>query len=202
MPNAKCQKPNTKWNVTKCLHGWNYDRSANKRAGYGNNDTHWLIVYNTCPQVQDATTHPQRHVSRNILRSEYANTLVTELDLVCDYAQWPHISTSLFYVGSLLGNIIFGNIADRFRILGVIKDTVKSVITSQSSVHYMKSTNKSWHGSDFLAMTRLCKAPFTKTHPYNRFGRLTAFFLLLFMATSLGVAIAFAPNYTVFTILR
>ena len=47
---------------------------------------------------------------------------MTELDLVCDYAQWPHISTSLFYVGSLLGNIIFGNIADRFRKLGVIKD--------------------------------------------------------------------------------
>ena len=45
---------------------------------------------------------------------------MTELDLVCDYAQWPHISTSLFYVGSLLGNIIFGNIADRFRIIGVI----------------------------------------------------------------------------------
>ena len=55
-----------------------------------------------------------------IVRSEYANTLVTELDLVCDYAQWPHISTSLFYVGSLLGNIIFGNIADRFTILGLI----------------------------------------------------------------------------------
>ena len=36
----------------------------------------------------------------------------------------------------------------------------------------------------------------------GRFGRRTAFFLLLFMATSLGVAIAFAPNYTVFTILR
>jgi len=99
------EEPDPAWNVTKCLHGWNYDRS------------------------------------------EYANTLVTELDLVCDYAQWPHISTSLFYVGSLLGNIIFGNIADRF-------------------------------------------------------GRRTAFFLLLFMATSLGVAIAFAPNYTVFTILR
>ena len=35
-----------------------------------------------------------------------------------------------------------------------------------------------------------------------RFGRRTAFFMLLFMATFLGVAIAFAPNYTVFTILR
>ena len=54
------------------------------------------------------------------LRSEYANTLVTELDLVCDYAQWPHISTSLFYVGSLLGNIIFGNIADRFTKLHIL----------------------------------------------------------------------------------
>ena len=53
-------------------------------------------------------------------RSEYANTLVTELDLVCDYAQWPHISTSLFYVGSLLGNIIFGNIADRFTKLQIL----------------------------------------------------------------------------------
>jgi len=80
-------------------------------------------------------------------RSEYRNTLVTELDLVCEYSWWPHTSTSLFYVGSLLGNIIFGNIADRF-------------------------------------------------------GRRTAFFMLLFMATFLGVAIAFAPNYTVFTILR
>ena len=60
--------------------------------------------------------------STYINRSEYANTLVTELDLVCDYAQWPHISTSLFYVGSLLGNIIFGNIADRFRIEVIIKD--------------------------------------------------------------------------------
>ena len=94
-------------------------------------------------------------------RSEYANTLVTELDLVCDYAQWPHISTSLFYVGSLLGNIIFGNIADRFRTLETWRKKLKC-----------------------------------------RFGRRTAFFLLLFMATSLGVAIAFAPNYTVFTILR
>ena len=60
------------------------------------------------------------HILTLHFRSEYANTLVTELDLVCDYAQWPHISTSLFYVGSLLGNIIFGNIADRFTILGLI----------------------------------------------------------------------------------
>ena len=56
-------------------------------------------------------------IAQHFPRSEYADTLVTELDLVCDYAQWPHISTSLFYVGSLLGNIIFGNIADRYEIV-------------------------------------------------------------------------------------
>ena len=48
-------------------------------------------------------------------------------------------------------------------------------------------------GSELLKLEKKLKC---------RFGRRTAFFLLLFMATSLGVAIAFAPNYTVFTILR
>ena len=46
-------------------------------------------------------------------RSEYKNTLVTELDLVCDNQWWPKTSTTLFYVGSLFGNIIFGYIADK-----------------------------------------------------------------------------------------
>lgn len=76
------------------------------------------MPFKTFPRI-----HPFLHILTLHIRSEYANTLVTELDLVCDYAQWPHISTSLFYVGSLLGNIIFGNIADRFTILGlIIKD--------------------------------------------------------------------------------
>ena len=73
------------------------------------------MPFKTFPRI-----HPFLHILTVHIRSEYANTLVTELDLVCDYAQWPHISTSLFYVGSLLGNIIFGNIADRFTILGLI----------------------------------------------------------------------------------
>ena len=39
---------------------------------------------------------------------------VTELDLVCEQQWWPSTSTALFYVGSLIGNILFGQIADRF----------------------------------------------------------------------------------------
>ena len=45
--------------------------------------------------------------------SEFVTTLVTELDLVCDLQWWPSTSTALFYVGSLIGNIVFGQIADR-----------------------------------------------------------------------------------------
>ena len=45
---------------------------------------------------------------------EFVNTLVTELDLVCNNQWWPSTSTALFYVGSLIGNILFGQIADRF----------------------------------------------------------------------------------------
>lgn len=79
--------------------------------------------------------------------SEFVTTLVTELDLVCDLQWWPSTSTALFYVGSLIGNIVFGQIADRY-------------------------------------------------------GRRFAFFVMLFMAISLSVAIAFSPNYIVYTILR
>ena len=46
--------------------------------------------------------------------SEFVNTLVTQLDLVCTDQWWPSTSTALFYVGSLIGNILFGQIADRF----------------------------------------------------------------------------------------
>ena len=45
---------------------------------------------------------------------EFVNTLVTELDLVCNNQWWPSTSTALFYVGSLIGNILFGQIDDRF----------------------------------------------------------------------------------------
>ena len=45
--------------------------------------------------------------------SEFENTLVTELDLVCDNQWWPNVCQTCFYVGSLFGNILFGYIADK-----------------------------------------------------------------------------------------
>ena len=96
--------------------------------------------------------------------SEFVSTLVTELDLVCDLQWWPSTSTALFYVGSLIGNIVFGQIADR----------------SVCSRYF-----------NFVCFIILF-----------RYGRRFAFFVMLFMAISLSVAIAFSPNYIVYTILR
>jgi len=98
-----------------------------------NPDTNWTVV-----ECQHGWEYD---------KSEFVNTLVTELDLVCDQQWWPSTSTALFYVGSLIGNIVFGQIADRY-------------------------------------------------------GRRCAFFVMLFMAVSLSVGIAFSTNYIVYTILR
>ncbi|XP_067006278.2 carcinine transporter [Anabrus simplex] len=50
----------------------------------------------------------------NYDNKDYDNTLVTQLNLVCDDSWWPSTSTTLFYVGSLFGNVLFGWIADKW----------------------------------------------------------------------------------------
>ncbi|PIC50435.1 hypothetical protein B9Z55_001332 [Caenorhabditis nigoni] len=46
--------------------------------------------------------------------STYLDSLVTEFNLVCDQQSWVEISTTSFYVGSFIGNCLFGYIADKF----------------------------------------------------------------------------------------
>nr|XP_009858916.2 solute carrier family 22 member 21 isoform X1 [Ciona intestinalis] len=47
-------------------------------------------------------------------RTIFTETVITEFDLVCDQNYLNALSTSLFYVGMLVGSIVFGNSADRF----------------------------------------------------------------------------------------
>ena len=79
---------------------WTEVRESNGGAWPGQPNTSWEVV--DC-----------RH-GWNYDTSEFVSTLVTELDLVCTDQWWPSTSTALFYVGSLIGNILFGQIADRF----------------------------------------------------------------------------------------
>ena len=76
------------WSVVACQHGWGYDTSEFVDTLV----TRYTVLYCT------------------VL---YCTVLVTSLDLVCDQQWWPSTSTALFYGGSLIGNILFGQIADR-----------------------------------------------------------------------------------------
>lgn len=46
-------------------------------------------------------------------RSLFTETVVTEMDLVCDKAIFSYVATSLYMFGLLIGSIVFGFIADR-----------------------------------------------------------------------------------------
>ncbi|CAI4229980.1 unnamed protein product [Auanema sp. JU1783] len=46
--------------------------------------------------------------------STYLDSLVTEFNLVCEDESWVEISTTSFYVGSFIGNYLFGFIADTY----------------------------------------------------------------------------------------
>lgn len=81
------QNPDTNWTVVECQHGWEYDKSEFVNT---------LVTEVTLNQIRK--TQFKFHL---------------QLDLVCDQQWWPSTSTALFYVGSLIGNIVFGQIADR-----------------------------------------------------------------------------------------
>lgn len=46
-------------------------------------------------------------------RSTFTETITTEWDLVCERAQLPNISQMVFMFGILLGNVLFGTVADK-----------------------------------------------------------------------------------------
>uniref|UniRef100_A0A0R3RKW8 MFS domain-containing protein n=1 Tax=Elaeophora elaphi TaxID=1147741 RepID=A0A0R3RKW8_9BILA len=46
--------------------------------------------------------------------SVYIDSLVTEYDLVCERKYWVDLTSMVFYIGSFIGNVLFGYIADKF----------------------------------------------------------------------------------------
>lgn len=46
-------------------------------------------------------------------RSVFTETISTEWDLVCEKSQLPNLSQTIFMLGILTGNCIFGSLADK-----------------------------------------------------------------------------------------
>ncbi|XP_023934321.1 organic cation transporter 1 isoform X2 [Bicyclus anynana] len=74
--------------------------------------------YEKIQRVQDAvvTARQEPTACTNWIFSteHYKSTLVTEFSLVCDNEWLPRTGTTLFWVGSLVGNLFFGWISDRY----------------------------------------------------------------------------------------
>lgn len=52
-------------------------------------------------------------VSHEFNRTVFTETIVTEWDLVCDSKYLSNLSQTIFMLGILFGNIIFGSLADK-----------------------------------------------------------------------------------------
>lgn len=47
-------------------------------------------------------------------RSVFTETIITQWDLVCDQAQLANVSQLVFMLGILIGNMLFGMVADKY----------------------------------------------------------------------------------------
>lgn len=54
-----------------------------------------------------------RCIGREFNRSVFTETIATEWDLVCEKEQLPNLSQTIFMLGILTGNCIFGTMADK-----------------------------------------------------------------------------------------
>ncbi|KAH9492213.1 hypothetical protein Btru_029229 [Bulinus truncatus] len=53
------------------------------------------------------------HDGYEFSKSTYSETIVSEFQLVCDKKYWTRVASSTFFVGRLIGSIIFGQLSDR-----------------------------------------------------------------------------------------
>ncbi|XP_075835043.1 solute carrier family 22 member 7 isoform X1 [Microtus pennsylvanicus] len=74
-------------------------------------------------------------------RSEFSSTIATEWDLVCEQRGLNKITSTCFFVGVLLGAVVYGNLADRFGrrqlLLVAYVSSLVLALASAASVNYI-----------------------------------------------------------------
>ncbi|RZF41402.1 hypothetical protein LSTR_LSTR000116 [Laodelphax striatellus] len=120
-----------------------------------------LSSFNKSQDVTNFTlpTIPCRH-GWNYDKKNYDSTLVTELNLVCDNSWKPSLATTLFYLGSLIGSIVFGYISDRYGrrpalLLVLIPDVLISVMTCFSPNYMVYTLLRTLSGLFFPALYQI-----------------------------------------------
>ncbi|XP_046395952.1 solute carrier family 22 member 21-like isoform X2 [Ischnura elegans] len=80
---------------------------------YDVNFTEMMTGVNLSESREDWPTTSCRHGWEYDLTRDYG-TIVSELDWVCDDAWRPNLAQSIFFVGSVIGSLIFGALGDHF----------------------------------------------------------------------------------------
>lgn len=73
-----------------------------------------LLIDNGLVKANDSWPQTNCKFGWNFDRSVYQETLVTQMNVVCDRSWMTSVAMSAFYVGSLFGNAIYGYVGDRF----------------------------------------------------------------------------------------
>ncbi|XP_037077485.1 carcinine transporter-like [Pollicipes pollicipes] len=105
----------------------------------------WVDGGHLWPDAANASwpTAPCRHGWEYDM-TDYDETLTTKFDLVCEDAWQPNFCTTLFYTGSLFGNVLFGWVADKWgrrtAIVAILALEIPMAIVSAFSTSYTMYT--------------------------------------------------------------
>lgn len=122
------------------------------------------------PLIKDACSASCPGYSYN--RSIFTETIITEWNLVCDRSQWANLSQTIFMLGILVGNILFGSLADK----------------------WVRLTSTSRKDDDLRIQI--------SQNIYSRYGRRNPLVVAVLLQLVAGVAAAFVPWFWLFCVLR
>lgn len=93
---------NTSWPTQPCIHGWEYNTVE--------------VPYSTI--ATEVTPNKNIYILYTFKKSIYiekkTNKQTTQNDWVCDDAVLPAFAQAIFFIGAVVGGLLFGWIADRF----------------------------------------------------------------------------------------
>lgn len=123
------------------------------------------------------------------------------MDLVCDDKWLPALCTTLFYTGSLFGNLLFGWIADKYV---CFEPAIVTCAANESTSVRKDVLCFSGHGA--RPMVEHCVTTLWNSllnyFRRCRWGRRISFLLMIYVAVTLSIGTAFSPNYNVYMVFR